>query len=320
MDRGAQEGLGYINIDGPEPTWQELLGALRPEGREDWRGRPVERRPEDIPELLAMAKELRALERARRERGELRRAELYTAGPGRARRERDVLAALLNQTHRGQVLNEEPYQVVTRDEPRFPRFHPSHISLRVPWYVEDVAVTEAEYTTAAESAIRWGLVVRRMDVDWRGELRPILLLTGSGRRCSAEYGGNYQAMTEAIGPKPAVSITSGTAGVIQTGGGEVNIDGGLTVTGAADGREATEEQRLVSAILAALREHGGELPQQERVWVERDVQEISDALVLPEGEQDRDRVRDTLSRLTRRVTGAGVLAAAVQALWDRLFG
>jgi hypothetical protein len=64
--------------------------------------------------------------------------------------------------------------------------------------------------------------------------------------------------------------------------------------------------------------HSGCLEHPEQV--ERDAKDLVAELEQPEQHRDKDRIRDTMKRLAKRVSAASALAEAVSKLWSMLFG
>ncbi|MFJ8864000.1 hypothetical protein ACIRD8_37095 [Streptomyces sp. NPDC102451] len=143
---------------------------------------------------------------------------------------------------------------------------------------------------------------------------PRIELTGYGTRCVESYGGNYAKMTTAenghgntIRMRDGVVVTGTARDVTYTRGNP-----------GSDGSAPSDVTDLAQRIVNLVQEHAEALEQPR--LAERDAQEVADELSQPEEDQDRDRIRDALTRLQGRVTGVGALTAAGQELWNRIFG
>lgn len=138
-------------------------------------------------------------------------------------------------------------------------------------------------------------------------------LTGYGVRCVTDYGGSFAQMSGSEKGRDSIQVQNG---IVVTGGRarDVTFNQGGNSRPPADPKAAELAARVVELVA----EHRGAIEQSDRVA--RDAQEVADELSGPSEAQDRDRIRDSLTRLSARVIGIDALAIAVQELWRHLFG
>ncbi|HEY9522847.1 MAG TPA: DUF5955 family protein [Thermopolyspora sp.] len=79
-----------------------------------------------------------------------------------------------------------------------------------------------------------------------------------------------------------------------------------------------EPVRLARELRALIDANAAALDHPERV--RRDADDLTEELSRPAGEQDRDRLSDTLKRLAARVTSVTALVEAVTKLRELIFG
>lgn len=219
------------------------------------------------------------------------RSRLAEAARRQNGREEAVLAALLRWARRDGA--GDPPTVVTDF------IRPSNSPA-----VRGVRISLNEAVSAAEQSEARSLVAFNLAT---GQIE----LTGYGDRCVTRYGGDYLGMANAERPGDSIRIENG---IVVTGGNSGDVSFHQSIGRESRGVEAQLAARLLELVSA----RSAELP--SGALVERDAREIATELNQPAEAQDRDRVRDALTRLQSRVVGVDVLVLAAQELWQRLFG
>ena len=106
-------------------------------------------------------------------------------------------------------------------------------------------------------------------------------------------------------------ISGGTFSGITTVGDNATINHSTGVEGDTTAARAAQE------LQAHIDRHASSLERPE--LAKRDAMEGTEELSRPAGEQDRDRLSDTIKRLTGRVASVGVLAEAAKKLTNLIF-
>lgn len=182
--------------------------------------------------------------------------------------------------------------------------------------VNNIPVSRSELIHAENVLRQQGLIALVADGIYIGRVR----LTALGVQCVEEYAGDWTEMSEDKN-RPKSTIQIGVLGTVTGGNLAIQSEGVISqetspLSGA--GSAESEIRRLVAQIQQLSARHAEQLDKPEQV--KRDAADLAEEMKRPGEDRDKDRIKDTLTRLATRVSSVSVLTDSVKKLWGLLFG